>query len=466
MRQGFKQLLTGSLVGRALSFVLNIWISRYLGPSPLGFFTLLLTAIQSFELFTKLGLDYSISLSITSKLKFNQGESERFITQSIQKALSLLVISVGIGLVVFGIWIGPGEHYLPVDLGERRSFIVLLVLLICLFESLGSFCWDVFISLANTRLVSYRAAITAPSKLLAFFLGFLFSGFIGGLIFWASSSLLISLILLAKLPLKFSRFPLKSSSFYGLKDLLFSGFGLYIVNATTALIYLPLWAELANNAGFNDLGFLRIGQLMVQVFALLPGALLPAYFLKLRLEPTHNSLPSKILLLTWTFSLTVFSVYCLLAQPLTTVLFGEAFTDSFVVSRILVLISIVDSLVQILHTPYLARRQTSIFIIFQLAPVIPILFFGSPIVAHFSLTGFLCLRVLTSLLPFALYYSHSIFKLKESINSVDLLLVTIAFLIVCFEPFDAIWTNLFYVVSGSYAFAKFMRVLNTPSIAT
>ena len=69
LRKGFLHLFSGSILGRAISFLLNIVLSRFLGPSSLGLYALALNAIQSFDLFTKLGLDYGLSLELTSNRK-------------------------------------------------------------------------------------------------------------------------------------------------------------------------------------------------------------------------------------------------------------------------------------------------------------------------------------------------------------------------------------------------------------
>ena len=69
LQKGFLHLFSGSILGRAISFLLNIVLSRFLGPSSLGLYALALNAIQSFDLFTKLGLDYGLSLELTSNRK-------------------------------------------------------------------------------------------------------------------------------------------------------------------------------------------------------------------------------------------------------------------------------------------------------------------------------------------------------------------------------------------------------------
>ena len=69
LRKGFLHLFSGSVLGRGFSFLLNVAFSRFLGAPTLGLYALALNAIQTFELFSKLGLDYALSLELTSAAK-------------------------------------------------------------------------------------------------------------------------------------------------------------------------------------------------------------------------------------------------------------------------------------------------------------------------------------------------------------------------------------------------------------
>ena len=75
LRKGFLHLLSGSILGRAFSFLINIVLARFLGASSLGLYALALNAIQSFELFTKLGLDYGLSLELTDQAQISENIS-------------------------------------------------------------------------------------------------------------------------------------------------------------------------------------------------------------------------------------------------------------------------------------------------------------------------------------------------------------------------------------------------------
>ena len=464
MSRGFAHLLTGTVIGRGLSFLLNIGISRILGPSQLGLFALIFNAVQSFELFTKLGLDYSLSLSLTEALPDKPTDRSQANEQTIQMVLAILLVSVSVGCFLFWLWMSPGSNYLPETLGPSRNLVVGYLLLICLLESISSFCWDTFISLAKTQFVALRFAIFIPIKLFSFLLGCLLNGFETGLAAYAMTSFVVLIVLLFRMPSRSIRIKLNFAAFPKCFELISSGFGLYIVNALTALVYLPLWASLAASSGFDQLGYLRVGQLMVQGFSLIPGSLLPAYFLKLRLESTDKNLANKILFLTWSVSLCAFTFYSMMAKPLTVTLFGSQFLSSFDAGRALILVSIIDSLVQILHTPYLAKKQINYFLIIQLVPVLFVFLLGSSVVGLFELEGFLVLKLISASIPFILYLASDIRSSGSAFEAYDLALITLTLAILCFYPLNTWWLLGSYLFASIYCAVKFIYLLRRTSL--
>ena len=145
LRKGFLHLFSGSILGRAISFLLNIVLSRFLGPSSLGLYALALNAIQSFDLFTKLGLDYGLSLELTSNRKDPScSEVSDIELKVVSQSLSLIIISSLIGVLGFGLWLLPGDAYLPqLSVVNHRTIISLLLLVACFLEAINSFLWDI-----------------------------------------------------------------------------------------------------------------------------------------------------------------------------------------------------------------------------------------------------------------------------------------------------------------------------------
>ena len=225
-----------------------------------------------------------------------------------------------------------------------------------------------------------------------------------------------------------------SFDFALVKQLISAGNSLYLANTINALVFLPLWSALASNSGLASIGYIRIGQLMVQLFALVPGSLMPAYFLKLRLQANlataNGGTKSQFLLLSssalWSAGLVCLSTYVLLDKPLTSFLFGQQFIDSLVATRVLVLSSVLDSVSGFYQTYYLAAEVSSIFLVAQLLPsflIIVLAIFGLPLI---GLEEFLMLKLLASALPLLVYVlltRQALIKMRLNI----LLTVLIAF---------------------------------------
>ena len=201
-----------------------------------------------------------------------------------------------------------------------------------------------------------------------------------------------------------------SFDFALVKQLISAGNSLYLANTVNALVFLPLWSALASNSGLASIGYIRIGQLMVQLFALVPGSLMPAYFLKLRLQAnpaTAKGKKSQFLLLSssavWSAGLVCLSTYVLFDKPLISFLCGQQFNESLVATRILVLSSVLDSVSGFYQTYYLAAEVSSIFLVAQLLPsslIIVLASFGLPSI---GLEEFLILKLLASALPLLVY---------------------------------------------------------------
>tara|TARA_B100002051_G_scaffold261266_1_gene282625 strand:- start:9335 stop:10786 length:1452 start_codon:yes stop_codon:yes gene_type:complete len=424
LQKGFLHLFSGSILGRAISFLLNIVLSRFLGPSSLGLYALALNAIQSFELFTKLGLDYGLSLELTSNSKnISSSEVSAIESKVINQSLSLIIISSLVGVIGFGLWLLPGESYFPQSIVNQRTIISVLLLIACFLESINSFLWDILLAKALTRRYSIRIGIVAPLKIVFYASGYFLAGIVGAFLLLAISSLATWCILLRLLPLR-----LGTSFRFGVnpelsKHLLSKGKALYFVNTINALVFLPLWSSLASTSGLSSVGYLRIGQLMVQFFSLVPSALLPAYFLKLRLTvfsgENQSSTQSQVSFLSqsssiaWTAALALLSVYFLIDTSLTTFLFGHKFVESITTTRIFLVSSVFDSASGFYQTFYLASEMSSVYLLAQLLPsfIIVLLFVSS--MSSFGLKSFLALKLLSSLLPLVVY----LFSMPKSLTN-------------------------------------------------
>ena len=319
-----------------------------------------------------------------------------------------------IGTFGFGLWLLPGDAYLPQQsLVDQRTIISVLLLAACLLESINSFLWDILLAKALTAKYSIRTGIVAPLKIAFYAAGYFFAGTVGAFAFLVISSAATWCLLLNLLPSSLASSYRLCFNLQLIKHLLSRGKPLYFANTINALVFLPLWSSLASTSGLSSVGYLRIGQLMVQLFSLIPSALMPAYFLKLRLSgfshdresslESQNSFLSNSSSIAWTVGLALLSVYFLIDRSLTNFLFGHEFADSITTTRIFLISSMFDSVSGFYQTFYLASEKSFVYLLAQLLPnfIIVLIFFSS--ISLFGLKEFLGLKLLSSLLPLVIY---------------------------------------------------------------
>jgi O-antigen/teichoic acid export membrane protein len=235
-----------------------------------------------------------------------------------------------------------------------------------------------------------------------------------------------------------------------------SGIALYGTNALAALVFLPLVSEVANNAGIAEVGYLRVGQIMVQLFTLLPGALTPLLFLKLRGASKDDSQVSfeTSLRLIWWLGLAALMAYLLIDQILIRLFFGEVYLASLQPTRLLVLMAVLDSVNQVLHTPLLASRRTRLFAISQNSGAALAAGLGWWLIPSMGLQGFLAAKLCFSALPVGIYLLEGWSRFRQTRMVALLLLATLAIAPLCWWPLaESTWA---FAIGG---FAAFVLIL-------
>ena len=149
VKKGILHLFSGALVGRGANFLLNLIISRILGPSGLGLFGLILSSSQTFEIAARGGVDYGLQCKLSEK----DNKNPEIVTKAAIRYVEL-VTPLLLGLLF--IWVVPFKGLLPTTLIIPRAALTLLLLIICVFESLGGLSWDLFIVHGQTRLAALR----------------------------------------------------------------------------------------------------------------------------------------------------------------------------------------------------------------------------------------------------------------------------------------------------------------------
>ena len=420
-------------MGRALGFGLNLLLSRGLGPTGLGLFSLVLTTSQTFEITARCGVDYGLSCRLTGAAAKRSEVEKGSVAESALRVVQLNTLVLASAL---WIWVVPFEGLLPVGLQISRGMAAIALVLIAAIESLGGLPWDLLMIAGDTKRVALRQGLFAPLKLLLALTGAASFGLAGALTGYGLASA-AQLLWLQRICRPLWSWPKRLWPDWQQAWLLMrSGIALYGTNALAALVFLPLVSEVAKDAGVAEVGFLRVGQVMVQAFTLLPGALSPLLFLRLRATTTDDKQMTfeTSLRLVWWLGLASLLTYLLIDQVLIRLFFGEAYLASLQPTRLLVLMAVLDSVNQVLHTPLLASRRTRLFAISQNSGAALAAGLGWWLIPSMGLQGFLAAKLCFSALPVGIYLLEGWSRFRQTRMVALLLLATISIAPLCWWP--------------------------------
>jgi len=436
VRLGFLHLLSGSMAGRALSFGANLLLSRALGPVNLGLLNLILSATQTVEMTVRSGVDFGLSYALTgagaSLPARRQGEIAHAALRVVQGGTLL------VGLAVW-LWVMPGQGLLPGPLPLPRGWLVTMLLLICSLESLGTVQWDLLLIRGRTGALALRQGLFAPLKIAAAWLGAILTGLAGALTGYALAvgcqALWLWQIGRSLLPWPPQRHFESSTALQLVK----AGIPQYLTNVLATLVFLPLLAGVAKGSGLADVGFLRVGQILVQLFTLLPGALVPVLFVRLRsgadfeerMRGTERSLRA-----LWWSALICLVGFLLIDRWVLILFFGPSFLPALQATRVLVLGAITESVGQVLHQPLLASRRMGLFLVAQNGGALLAALAGVLLIPRIGTAGFLVARLFYGLIPMLLYFAAAWPALRERSVPLLHLLLTLAAIPVCWLPAD------------------------------
>lgn len=433
LKRGVLHLLSGSLLGRCVSFGLNIVLSRSLGATGLGLFSLVLTTCQTFELTARGGVDYGLSCELTGSGAKRSEDQKACVAHSAVRLVQLSTLALALAL---GIWIVPFGGLLPIGMQTSRGAAAVAVVVIAILESLGGLPWDLLIISGDTKRVALRQGFFAPLKLLVALIGAAGFGVIGALIGYGLASgaqlLWLQHTCRALWPWPKRWMPQWQRAW----ALIHSGLALYGTNAIAALVFLPLVSEVARDSGIAEVGYLRVGQIVVQLFTLLPGALTPLLFLRLRTSSNDHKRESfeTSLRLIWWIGLAALLAYLLIDQTLIQLFFGKAYLPSLQPTRLLVLMAVLDSINQVLHTPLLANRKTRLFAISQNSGAVMSAGLGWWLIPSMGLQGFLAAKLCFSTVPVGIYLIEGWSRFQQKRMVTLLLLATLAIAQLCWWP--------------------------------
>jgi O-antigen/teichoic acid export membrane protein len=286
----------------------------------------------------------------------------------------------------------------------------------------------------NTAALALRQGLFAPLKMMAAWLGALVAGLAGALVGYG----LINTLQMGWLLMGARRLlPLPGGWGFDPRiaaRLMRAGAPMYLTNVLASLVFLPLLGSLAHNGGVADVGYLRVGQIVVQLFTLLPGALMPVLFVRLRqgddlAQRQRDS--ERSLRAIWWSGLACLVAYGLLDRWIVPLVFGQAFLPSLQATRVLVLAAVAESISQVLHQPLLASRRTRLYFAAQNGAVIMAALAGWILIPRLGVEGFLVAKLLYALIPLLIYYLAARGHLLERSALDRQLLLTLALIPVC-----------------------------------
>ena len=226
------------------------------------FFSLILTSAQTFDILSRLGIDFWIAnLNLTKP----EAKEKKLFNQTALSALySVDVVSICLSIFLL-IWLTVGDTFFTNEARVNKDLIIFCTILICLNESLAGISWEIFLLSGRTKLFALRSALYHPLKLFFALIGAL----LGGLNFAIAGYASIGFIQLIGIR-KYANYLLEARENKAQvslsKQLIKQGLPFFATNAVNSAIFLPLLAEVATSSGFKEVGFLRIGQLFVQFF--------------------------------------------------------------------------------------------------------------------------------------------------------------------------------------------------------
>ena len=211
----------------------------------------------------------------------------------------------------------------------------------------------------------------------------------------------------------------------------------YLTNVLATLVFLPLLAGVAKGSGLAEVGYLRVGQILVQLFTLLPGALVPILFVRLRsgsdfqeqMRGTERSLRA-----LWWSALICLVGFLLIDRWVLTLFFGPTFLPALQATRVLVLGAIGESVGQLLHQPLLASRRMRLFLVAQNGGALLAALAGLLLIPRIGAAGFLASKLIYGLVPMMLYFAAAWPAFKERGVPLRHLMLTLALAPICWLP--------------------------------
>ena len=452
MRRGWLHLASGAGLGRLFGFASNLLLSRWLGPMELGLFNLLTTTVQTSDTVVRCGGDYAINYELGGHPDSIQTQRGFQLARGLAQICSLMTVMIC--AVVF-IWVWWGQGLLPMQMvASQRSILSCFLLLMIACEGISASAWEVLLVSHRTAPLALRQGLFVPMRLLFAAIGSLFLGILGSTAGWSIVVLVQCFWLrsvLGQLWNPLHIFPLFSNS---IRLLVRRGYPFYASNLLSSIIFYPLLLKVAAGSGLSEIGYLRAGQILQQLFAFLPATLVPVLFLKLRSESTFVGqvvAMEKPLRMVWFVLLELLLVYCMFDQSLISWLFGVEFSSALLPTRLLLITGLFECLSQLLVQPLLAAGKTRLYGFCQNGAAILAAVLGMIWIPTVGLAAFLIVRLLYVIVPLIGFGIPVLKQFHELPKIVPLTLATtclsVAFLVQAFTESSTVTHTPVFIIA-------------------
>lgn len=426
LRHGWIHLASGAGFGRIFGFLSNVLLSRWLGPFDLGVFNLVTTTVQTSDTLVRCGADYAFNYKLG-------GHPERIRTQrGFQLATGLAQIcTTASALICVGIafWLVCVQSVFPASLEDSKRFLISFLLLAMIFcEGTSVAAWEILLVSRRTNLLALKQGLFVPLRLLFAAAGGFFAGVIGALIGWCIVALSQLIWLRFALGDFWRPFQIHPFLLARIRQLLRCGLPFYGANLLSSLIFYYLLVNVAYGSGIAEIGYLKAGQILQQLFAFLPATLVPILFLKLRSESSFSDqviFVEKPFRVIWLVLIESLLLYCILDRLLITLIFGGNFLSALQPTRMLLLITLFECLAQLLVQPLLASGKIRLYGYWQNGSALLAALLGVTWVPSSGLYGYLVVRLIYSIVPLLGFGMPVIKNLREPSKIIAPILVSI-----------------------------------------
>ena len=428
--RGWFHLASGAGVGRALGFVSNLLLSRWLGPTELGLFNLVTTTVQTTDTLARCGGDYALNFELGGQPEAIKTERGAELARGLAQLCSL---TTGLFCVAVAIWVWWGHGLFSSSLitGERFILTVLLLLMMSC-EGISASAWELLLVSRKTAQLALRQGLFFPLRLLFASCGALLAGVYGAMGGWSLIAVCQCLWLRRVLRHLWKPLEIRPFLWSSVRQLLNRGLPFYTANLLASMIFYPLLLKVATESGLAEIGYLRVGQILQQLFSFIPATLAPVLFLKLRSQSTYEGQVlaiEKPLRIIWLILLGVLLLYCLVDQYLISFLFGSSFSSALLPTRLLLITALYECLAQLIVQPILAAGKTRLYSFWQNGAALLAAILGWLWIPSAGLIAYIIVRLVYVLAPIIGFGIPAFQQLKEPGKFSSLFLVSTALLL-------------------------------------